>query len=251
MGFNDVATFATTGDPGNVYFIVGLAMPPSGAEHIQIAIDLAPGGNNTWYNPVAAPLGAVGAAVPPGPIAADYLITSDISGGSGAPGWLWEATSTPGTWTAVGPLPSIAFGATDIEVGVPWGMFAPGPAFGPGSTANVTLLLAMDDIACSGVPGAPCAAVPEEDLLSEPVAGTWTTTPNNCPTGGGATACELGDGSADAFISATYLAPNAVGVQETAASGAHNWLVPALVALPAAGLTARLLLRRRRSRTQE
>lgn len=266
VGSNDIATFATTGDPSNVYFIVGLGGPMTGGEHIQIAIDLAPGGNNTWYNPVAAPLGLVGAAVPGGPIAADYLITSDITGGSTAPGWLWEATTgPPGTWTAVGPLASIAFGAMDIEVGVPWGMFGPSvpcptcPPFGPGSTANITLLLAMDNAnvpaGCNGlISGAPCSVFPEDDLLSELVGGTWTTTPNNCLTGPGpppSTVCELGDGSADAFIRVTYLAPTAIGVQEATASGTHNWLVPALVALPVAGLTARLLLRRRRSYTQE
>jgi hypothetical protein len=245
LGVNDVATFATTGDPGTVYFIVEYLGGMTGLEHIQIAIDVAPGvGNNTWYNPLAAPLSLVGMAVPPGPIAPDYLITSDITGASGSPGWLWEATTNPGSWTVVGPVP-LAFGATAVEVGVPWAMFTPGPPFGPGSTANITLLQTLDDWICTGTtPGAPCP-VPEDDLLSEPLAGTFTTTPNSCPTGAGATACEVGDGSADAFISVTYLAPTAVGVQKAAASGVQNWALPALVALPAAGLTARLLARRR------
>ncbi len=74
----DIQTFTTTADPTNVYFAITYAPMIGPAKHFQIAIDVAPGGTQIWYNPAVppAPIGPVGLS---NGIFADYLIAVDTA----------------------------------------------------------------------------------------------------------------------------------------------------------------------------
>jgi len=91
-----------------------------------------------------------------------------------------------------------------VEFAVPWSHFGctgcPGacscPGFGPGLEFTATLLLSRGTITLDFSPDGPI-----EDVLSEATAGTYTTTTHDCPGFGvGTTACEITDGSTDAFF---------------------------------------------------
>lgn len=207
----DIEFFATTADAAMVFFAVTLGPFPSTtgiAPHVQIAIDLdgPAGGLPFWYDPLLSGTGVIG-----GPIAIfpDYLITSDVLGGMA---FLWEATTAPGTWTLIGPVPLgwSGFGGPGIiEIGVPWPMFVPGPPFAPGIPALITM---MSSHAAGSIGPSSAPMTPEDDVFTEFGAG-FTTSPDLCPPSPPSSNCELilgpggGAGSADAFIAVTYPLP--------------------------------------------
>jgi hypothetical protein len=211
----DINFFATTADTTNVFFAiehVGVPMPIHPAPHVQIAIDLdgPQGGNPFWYDPPPfGGTGGLGFASLPNPLFADYLITTDVMAGTA---FVWEATSVPGAWTLVGPAPLgwSGPGAPDIiEIAVPWGMFAPGPPFGLGIPAFITMMSAHSR-PFAGPSDAPMT--PEDDVFTELGAG-FTTSPDICPPSPPSADCELflgpggGAGSADAYIQVMYPIP--------------------------------------------
>jgi hypothetical protein len=86
----------------------------------------------------------------------------------------------------------------EVEFATPWEVFecAGCPPLDPAGdfrwTAEVNRGMFFLDYMPSG---------PVEDVMSEAVAGTWTTTSDSCATPGAAsTLCEIADGSTDAFI---------------------------------------------------
>ena len=81
------------------------------------------------------------------------------------------------------------------------------------------------------------------DTFSEVTAPTHTLTTQNCPSGAGATACEMGDNSADAYITVTYDSPTAVSLRDISANPTTSWVTLALVGALAIGSVT--LLRRR------
>ena len=96
-----------------------------------------------------------------------------------------------------------------IEVAIPWSAFGctgcPGacvcPGLGPGVPFRFNMTIARGALAfpVGGQDFTPDGA--QEDLMSETVAQTTTTSTSSCPgMGVGTTFCELGDGSSDAFI---------------------------------------------------
>jgi GEVED domain len=196
----DIDFFATTGDSLNAYFAIQMSAFPSTISVppiIQIAIDLdgGAGGLASWFDPggFTSPVGAAVNLLP------DYLLVVDIANGAV---WVMESTSAPGAWTNLGPFPvawSTVTGVSIIEFFVPWGVFTPGPAFGPGIPCFMTLM--STHAALAGAPDFP--GFPEEDVVTENGSG-MTTGPYSCAPGPGSTGCELGDGSADAFFSITY-----------------------------------------------
>ncbi len=205
----DIDFFVTTADNNVVFFAVALGPFPSVGgppPHVQIAIDVdgPVTGNPMWYDPLAVGVIPAGLAVP---LFADYLITTDVLAGTG---FLWEATTAPGLWTLVAPVPLGWSGATGlpgvIEVAVPWALFGPGPAFGTAVPAHLTLMSAHSG-AFAGPSDAPVFA--QDDVITESGMG-FTTSPDVCPPGPPTTDCELfvgpggGGGSADAFIPITY-----------------------------------------------
>ena len=146
----------------------------------------------------------VGLASDP-PLAPDYLLVFDFSlwlvgaGDAvllkGDVGGVWTnlATAAP----AVNPGASGGSGGPpgSIEVAIPWTAFAVAP-FGPGDDFRFTMLINRGNLSLDFVPD---GAI--EDLMSEPVAGATTTSTASCPGfGTGNTACEIADGSSDAFI---------------------------------------------------
>jgi hypothetical protein len=106
-------------------------------------------------------------------------VNPGFSGGSGGP---------PGSVEAA--FPWSAFGCT----GCPDACECPG--FGPDSEFRFTMLIARGNFTLDYEPDGPV-----EDVLSETVAGVATTSTNSCPGFGiGNTACEIADGSTDAFV---------------------------------------------------
>ncbi len=209
----DLTYWATTADATFVYFLVALGpyanvnTPP----HVQIAIDvdLGTSGNPVWYDPLATGTQLLGAMVG---ILPDYLITTDVLNGSAT---VWHAPSSSGAWISNATVPLAWSGAGTpgvIELAVPWAAFSGGPFLGPGTDTYITVMSAHG--MPSGLPGglsdAPMTA--EDDLMSEPSAGAYTTTQDSCPCGAGATACECNNASADAFTWITYQSPTPVGV---------------------------------------
>ncbi len=220
---NDMANLATTWDDTNLYFVAGLYndpdpnFVPSG----QLAIDVGPGGNSQWQD-IDEVLGDSGVGVSVG-IEADYLIVFDFSDfvfaggitigtcpGGFAPcyGKLYEATTSPGSWTFLANLtvaldPGVAGGTGGppgkIETAVPWSAFqcTGCPSFVPGDAFKFTYMNAAGT--ASPIPPFTPSG-PIEDLVTEEVAGTYTTTPNSCTIGAGTTQCELADGSSDGYI---------------------------------------------------
>ena len=145
--------------------------------------------------------------------APDYLLVFDFSR------WLVGLTDATqvmkavgGTWTpqavfmpAVNPGASGGSGGPpgSIEIAIPWTAFGctgcPGacvcPDLGPGVDFQFTILVARGTLTLDY---APDGAI--EDLMSEPVGGSTTTSPNDCAGFGiGNTFCELSDGSIDSF----------------------------------------------------
>jgi hypothetical protein len=97
-----------------------------------------------------------------------------------------------------------------IEVAIPWSAFGctgcPSacscPGFGPGQPFRFTMTVARGSLTLDFSPDGA-----HEDVMSEAVAGTTTTTTDSCPGfGTGNTACELADQTADAYIPRVTLA---------------------------------------------
>jgi len=120
-----------------------------------------------------------------------------------------------------------------VEVAIPWSAFA-GTGFGPGVPFRFTMTIARGNLAfpVGGQDFTPDGA--HEDLMSESVAMTTTTSTNSCSGMGiGTTFCELADGSAGAFVPRTprlghEAAPGgrAVALTATKAAGTNitlNW----------------------------
>jgi hypothetical protein len=91
-----------------------------------------------------------------------------------------------------------------VEVAIPWSAFGctgcPDacvcPGFGPGDPFRFTMTVARGAL---NIDFAPDGA--HEDVMSEPVAGSSSTTTNSCPgMGSGTTQCELADTSTDAYV---------------------------------------------------
>ena len=144
----------------------------------------------------------------------DYLILFDFSFWLiGADGSTLLMEDVGGNWTAVASFnPAVNPGASGgsggppgaVEVAIPWSAFGctgcPAacscPGFGPGQDFSFSMIVARGATALDYVPS---GAI--EDVMSEDVAGTTTTTTNDCfGFGLGNTLCELADGSADAFV---------------------------------------------------
>ena len=99
-----------------------------------------------------------------------------------------------------------------VEVAIPWSSFGctgcPGacscPGFGPGQDFRYTMLVARGDVSLDF---APDGAI--EDVMSEEVAGTFTTTTDSCAGFGiGNSFCELSNATMDAFIPRTPTLPH-------------------------------------------
>jgi len=204
----DMTYLAVAGSSTMMYIVAGFTENPYPDNNLQIAIDVSPNGNQTWYNPDAASAPTLGTAVG---IAPDYLIT--ISGLLKT-AILWEATTAPGSWTAVGSPFAVGFGDFDIEIALPWGSFGPGacsgcPPLELTSKPLITAIAAADSGAFGGTPGAPLPGIGApfpfdiSDLISESVSSTYTTSPNDCSAPG--TTCEWADGSTDAFFLSPFL----------------------------------------------
>lgn len=213
----DIIGFGTTADPTDLYFAFihnDITYP-----HFQIAIDVAPGqGNDTWYDPTPNITRTVGTNASGGPIAPDYLVV--VAYGPSPMASLYAAAPSPGSWTEISAGTVITGSHYPVspprtyEIQIPWSSFTCSgcPAFGPGSTANVTYMVSRHDtvnLEPSNI---------EIDIISEETAGTYTTSPNSCaagnPAGTSATKCELLDGSADGFISVSYQDPTAVSLEQ-------------------------------------
>jgi hypothetical protein len=260
----DLQYFATTADLTAVYFALGFFSNGVDPEHFQIAIYTAPGGNNAWYSLGVIPLSAVGANATSGPLGPplfpNYIITTDVIA---AIATVWETnTGPPGTTP---PLGTFQLGYTPgspfpgppgvVEIAIPWATFSLSP-FGPGTNSFLTVMAAYDNstLLCGGgPPGFPCNFDTENDLFSEPGPGAFTTTVDACPTGPGATACEIlgtfpNPFSADAFIAVTYQGTTAVTLGEFNARAPQSILAPvALVSLIiGAGVTTIYLRRKKR-----
>lgn len=99
-----------------------------------------------------------------------------------------------------------------IEVAIPWSAFACADCptgFVPDVPFRFAMTVARGNLAfpVGGQDYKPDGA--HEDMLTEAVAGTTTTSTNNCPGFGVATTfCELADGSADAFVQRSTILPN-------------------------------------------
>ena len=217
---NDLATLATTADDTFLYFYAGLFNDPdpNDVPSGQLGIDVVPGGNTQWLDTnerLAVPGAGQNAGIEP-----DYLVVFDFSdfvfgGGiivgdctptSACYGKLYRAT--PPSWTFVSDL-TVALdpgtpGGTGgppgkIETAVPWAAFTCDgcPTFLPGDPFRFTFISA-EGLASPIPPFTPNG--PIEDLVSEQVAGTHTTSPNSCTSGPGSTSCELADDSADGFL---------------------------------------------------
>jgi len=164
-------------------------------------------------------LGAAGAADGVGvfsdpTIQPDYLVVFDFSRwliGAGGATLLMEDVG--GAWTQVAAFdPAVNPGASggsggppgSVEVAIPWSAFGctgcPAacscPGFGPGQDFTFTMIVARGNLTLDYTPD---GAI--EDVMSEDVAGTTTTTTNDCfGFGLGNTLCEIADGSTDAFV---------------------------------------------------
>ena len=247
----DISTFATTGDPANLNFAITYASSGAPA-HFQIAIDVPGGiGTPTWFDPLGAFFPNTVGTFAAGGIAPDYLIAIDSLGVNPV---LYEAASNPGAWTPLAPVP-MAPGPGIIEIQIPWSSFmGGGPAFGPGTTAQMTVLATYDDSVgppfCTNMAGSPCVGDFENDIFSEPSPGTFTTTVNPCPPGPGSVGCELMDTSADAFITVVYQTPSAVELTEMNTQSQSNSLAPILGALLLGSSVVWLVLRRKRDPKQ-
>ena len=112
------------------------------------------------------------------------------------PTWRFTIPIAPGTGE---PRPP------EYEIAVPWEAFdcigcAP---FGPGDAFQWTMEINRGSFSLDYQPDGPI-----EDVMTEAVAGTWTTTSSSCATPGPATTlCELSDGSSDAFVPVAFPAP--------------------------------------------
>jgi hypothetical protein len=148
------------------------------------------------------PIPAAGANAVPTRLA-DYLVVVDLSrfllaleaplAIMKADGGAWSTVATvdfpsnPGTSGAT--IPAVA-----LELAVPWTAFSGDLA--PGETFHLGMTVARGTITLDYTPDGPI-----EDALTEAVAGTTTSTPDDCPgTGTTTTLCELADGSQDAFF---------------------------------------------------
>jgi hypothetical protein len=101
-----------------------------------------------------------------------------------------------------------------VEVAIPWAAFA-GTGFGPGVPFRYTMTIVRGSLTLDFKPDGA-----HEDVLSEVVAGTTTTTGASCPGQGITTTfCELANGSADAYLPRTPVLGN-----EGAAGGRINGL---------------------------
>ncbi|MDX1389026.1 MAG: hypothetical protein R3344_07535, partial [Acidobacteriota bacterium] len=113
------------------------------------------------------------------------------------------------TWRFTIPIgPGTEPRPPEYELEVPWEAFVCDGCvpFGPGDDFRWTMAVSRGLFTFDYTPDGPI-----EDVMSEAVAGTWTTTPDGCDTAGSAaTLCELADGSSDAFVP---LAPRAPGGQ--------------------------------------
>lgn len=207
----DISLMVTTADAMAVYYAVELGPFPSTTgvpPHVQIAIDVdgPASGFPMWFDPLGAGTLPMGLAVMP-PIVPDYLVTTDVVAGVGT---VWEATTAPGAWTPAGVVPLSWSGPTGgpgvIEIAVPWSMFGPGPPYGLGVPAHLTLMSAHS-APFLGPSDAPMT--PQDDIITEIGAG-FTTSPDICPPGPPSTDCELfigpggGGGSQDAFLLLAY-----------------------------------------------
>ncbi|MCP3977808.1 MAG: hypothetical protein GY716_00565 [bacterium] len=127
------------------------------------------------------------------------------------PTWRFAPQVNPGTGGGGGGPPS------DVEFEIPWEAFdCPECAtFEPGTCFTWTTLVSRTLLTLDYSPD-----LGVEDVMSEAVSGTSTSTTDSCAAGGaGSTLCEIADGSTDAF------APFASGVRGGRVSGlrmAHN-----------------------------
>ena len=170
------------------------------------------------YSQTCVGVGTVGPAPDVGLLAsplaaADYLVVLDLSW------WLLAGYGVQlleydgGTWTPRGEFwPYVPQNviytperpAATVEIEIPWSAFGctgcPDacicPGLGPGDDFTMTAMAARTAPNLDYAPDGPI-----EDVMSEPVAGTSTTTTTDCPGPGiGTTSCEISDGSADAFV---------------------------------------------------
>jgi hypothetical protein len=115
------------------------------------------------------------------------------------PTWRFTIVVAPGTGQ---PRPH------EYEIAVPWEAFdcAGCAPFGPGDEFRWTMEVSRGEL---NLDYQPDGAI--EDVMTEAVAGAWTTTSNGCAVPGTSTIlCELADGSADALVP---LAPTPPGGQ--------------------------------------
>ncbi|MCP3980668.1 MAG: hypothetical protein GY716_15300 [bacterium] len=122
---------------------------------------------------------------------ADAVMVMVDGGGAWVPvaGALYFPAVNPGASGGSGGPPG------SVEVAIPWADIA-ATGFGPASEFTYQIMIARGDLDTDYRPD---GAI--EDVMSEPVGGTTSTTTDNCPGfGTGNTLCELADGSTDAMI---------------------------------------------------
>jgi hypothetical protein len=194
-----------TGNPPRVRTCGSGCDPDIGdvCEMDQVCVDLGAGGKTP----------NVGLASSPA-LAADYVVLFDFSR------WLIGLDDSTqlrepqaGAWAPIGVFtPAVNPGASggsggppgSVEVAIPWSAFGctgcptacSCPGFGPGQDYRFTMVIARGT---STLDYTPDGAI--EDVFSEAVAGTTTTTTNSCPGFGiDNTTCEIADTSSDAFV---------------------------------------------------
>lgn len=92
-----------------------------------------------------------------------------------------------------------------VEVAIPWSTFPPG-TLGPGEPFRYTIVVVRGELTLDFRPNGE-----HEDLMSEPVAQTTSTTTTSCPGMGlTTTLCELADGSSDSLILRTPALPHEI-----------------------------------------
>jgi len=214
-------------------------VPGDDCDQTQTCVDLGAGGLVQTVGMFSQPSGQ-----------ADYLVLFDfsfwlISAGDGVmlmePGGTLDQTA----WTTVkGCVPDFV-GDTDdcdfppavnpgqsggsggppgsVEVAIPWSAFGctgcpddcSCPGFGPGQEFRFTMTVARGTLTLDFAPDGA-----HEDVMTEAVAQTTTTTTDSCPGfGTGNTACEIANASTDAYI------PNIFLPHELVAGGATSGLM--------------------------
>ncbi len=256
----DIRTFATTANSTHLYFALQYDFLGLQTQNIQIAIDV-PGISPSipsWVDPAtlwfsggpyapAAILCCTAGTSANTTVAPNYVLSIYAGGISAPTGYVILPSTVDGGYWSTGdtgdfaPLttPTVAkttLGSTiSMEVSVPWSSLGLGGPPGAGSPIYLSVMTANGTTIS---PAGPTLAVPAvstptltndiEDVLSEALAGTYTTTADSCSTLEFGSICELSitdSKSADAFIAVSYDSTTAIRLRGLQAEKANTGMV--------------------------